>query len=179
MLDVSAGTIIFQVSGNQARQTFRNEAGVHSFQRVPPNERNGRVHTSSITVNVLDVPDEREFVLRPQDIIIEAVRGSGKGGQAKQKTSSCIIATHRLTGARVRIEADRSQHQNRITAIGLLEARIRLSNSKTRQELENFNRRQQMGGVKRRTARIQHGVVVDHITGQNWSWRDYESGKLM
>jgi protein subunit release factor A len=109
--------------------------------------------------------------------MIEAVRGSGKGGQAKQKTSSCIIATHRPTNTRVRIESDRSQYHNKVLAIGILEARIKSTNSANSKQAENNNRREQLNGVKRRTARIQHGVVVDHLTGQRWNWNDYFDGK--
>lgn len=181
MLDVTAGTISFEVEGGRARELFKNEAGGHRFQRVPPNERNGRVHTSTITVSVLDIPDEREFIIQQADLRIEAIRGSGNGGQKKNKTSSCIVATHIPTQLTVRVETERSQHQNKALAIGILEGRIRQQFGKDSASIRQSARREQIGsgmrGDKRRTARIQHNVVVDHVTGQQWTWDRYASGR--
>ena len=180
MLDVTASTLIFQVSGQNAKEVFKNESGGHRFQRTPPNERSGRVHTSTITVAVLNVPEEKEFRVNAGDITIEAMRGSGKGGQAKQKTSSCIVATHK-SGIRVRIESSRSQYENRVLAIGMIESKLQQSVAAGHAADINDIRRNMCGdglrGSWRRSCRIQHGIVDDKITGQSWSWKDYESGR--
>ena len=182
MVDVTPGTISFQVIGPNASEIFKDEAGGHRWQRVPPNERNGRVHTSTITVSVLSVPEEREFSINVNDITIEAIRGSGDGGQKKNKTSSCIVATHKPSGLRVRIETERSQYQNKVLAIGILEARLKQASALNNVSTINTVRKQHCGsgmrGDKRRTVRVQHGIVDDHVTGQSWRIAEYFDGKI-
>jgi peptide chain release factor 1 len=180
VLDVTAGTIIFRANGQRAKEIFQNESGGHRFQRIPPNERNGRVHTSTITVSVLQAPEESEFKLNPRDVQITATCGSGKGGQKKNKTSSCIIVKHLPTGKSVRIETERSQSQNRILALGILEARLQSEKDTSISYKINAERRSQIGtgerGSYRRVCRIQHNIVEDCATGQRWTWDQYESG---
>jgi peptide chain release factor 1 len=62
------GLIVFRAVGPRAASAFRDEAGGHRWQRTPPNERHGRVHTSTITVAVLPEPTEVEVRLAPGDL---------------------------------------------------------------------------------------------------------------
>jgi peptide chain release factor 1 len=161
---------------------FNNEAGTHCWQRVPPNERNGRVQTSTITVSVLKIPEQAEITLKESDVDISAIRGSGNGGQKKNKTSSCIIAKHKRSGLTVRCDTERSQYQNKCLALGILEAKLK--EQMVHQHFSSINevRRVQIGAgersEKRRTVRCQHNVVVDNITGKRWSVDEYMQGNL-
>src|SRR5262245_48467305 len=110
--------------GNGAEEAFRDEAGGHRWQRVPPNERRGRVHTSTVTVAVLPEPAAAELRIAPGDLDWSFCRGSGSGGQHRNKTESTAVVTHVPTGLTVRCESERSQHQNRATALALLRARL-------------------------------------------------------
>lgn len=159
---------------------FRDEPGGHRWQRVPPTEKRGRVQTSTVTVAVMREPTEVEFVLREADLDWTAVRGSGAGGQARNKTSNCVVLTHIPTGSVVRCEAERSQFQNRQTAIANMRAKLWRQQMEARRGAEAADRRQQVGsgmrGDKRRTIRVQDGQVHDHVTGRRWEYKRYVRG---
>jgi peptide chain release factor 1 len=175
------GTLIFLARGEGAEEAFRDEGGGHRWQRVPPGERRGRVHTSTITVAVLPEPSAAELRLAPGDLEMVTCRGSGAGGQHRNVTESCVIITHRPTGLAVRCESERSQHQNRATALALLRARLFAAEVERRSSARDGDRRRQVGsgmrGDKRRTIRCQDGVVVDHPTGRTWTLRAYQRGE--
>jgi peptide chain release factor 1 len=148
---------------------------------VPPGAKHGRVHTSTITVAVLPEPTAAELRLAPGDLEWVTCRGSGAGGQHRNKTESCVMITHKPTGLTVRCESERSQHQNRETALALLRARLHAAELARRGAARSADRRRQVGsgmrGDKRRTIRCQEGVVVDHLTGRTWTLRAYQRGE--
>ena len=82
--------------GPRAAAAFRDEAGGHRWQRVPPNDKNGRVHTSTITVAVLPEPTEVDVRIAPGDLDWSTCYGTGPGGQKRNKTESTVLLTHRL-----------------------------------------------------------------------------------
>lgn len=169
------------MTGDGADHVFRDEAGGHRWQRVPPNERRGRVQTSTVTVAVLREPTEVEVVISERDIEWVATRGSGAGGQARNKVSSAVQMRHLPTGIMVRCEGERSQHQNRKTALAILRARIWEARQSAADGTAAAVRRAQVGsgqrGDKRRTVREQEGQVVDHVTGRRWRLREYLRGE--
>jgi peptide chain release factor 1 len=169
------------IRGDGAEDAFRDESGGHRWQRVPPNERRGRVHTSTITVAVLAEPKRTELVIPPRDIEMKTCLATGAGGQHLQKTESAVTLTHLPTGLSVRCQSERSQHQNRETALALLRARLHAAEQSKRDAARAEDRRKQVGsgmrGDKRRTIRCQDGVVVDHPTGRSWTLRTYERGE--
>lgn len=169
------------IRGDGAEDAFRDEGGGHRWQRVPPNERRGRVHTSTITVAVLAEPTRAELVIPPRDLETKTCLASGAGGQHLQKTETAVTLTHLPTGLSVRCQSERSQHQNRETALALLRARLHAAEQAKRDAARAEDRRRQVGsgmrGDKRRTVRCQDGVVVDHPTGRTWTLRAYERGE--
>lgn len=173
---------MLRVSGKAARETFANEAGGHRWQRVPPNDKRGRVHTSTVTVAILDEPSEIELPrLDPAELEISTCRASGSGGQHLQKTDSSVQVRHTPTGLVVRCETERSQTYNRATALAILRARLHqllVARSSARRA---DDRRRQIGsgqrGDKRRTIAVQRDSVVDHVTGREWRFADYARGK--
>jgi peptide chain release factor 1 len=108
-------------------------------------------------------------------------RGSGAGGQHRNKTETCVVLTHRPTGLTVRCESERSQHQNEETALALLRARLHAAEEERHTAARAGDRRRQVGsgmrGDKRRTIRCQEGTVVDHLTGRTWTLRAYQRGE--
>jgi peptide chain release factor 1 len=175
------GILVFRVQGPGAAEAFRDEAGGHRWQRIPPGDKRGRVQTSTITVAVLPEPSATELRLAPGDLDWVTCRGSGPGGQHRNKTESCVVVTHKPTGLSVRCESERSQHQNREAALALLRARLHQAEVERRSAARADDRRRQVGsgmrGDKRRTIRCQEGVVVDHPTGRTWALRSYEKGE--
>ena len=170
-----------RATGGGAAALFAGEVGGHRWQRVPPTEKRGRVHSSTITVAVLPIPTEAELVIRPSDLEWSACRASGKGGQALQKTDSAVQVIHRPSGLMVRCESERSQHHNRIAALEVLRARLAADLRERAAADRARTRRDQIGSGmradKRRTVRVQEGVVVDHLTGRTWRLRDYQRGR--
>lgn len=157
-------------SGKGATAAFANEPGGHRYQRVPPTERKGRVHTSTVTVAVLS-PSEKVAGMNANDVDIITARGTGKGGQHQNTTESCVTAVHRPTGIRAVINL-KSQHQSRALALTILGARVTAVNETKRVREENAQRRSQVGsgmrGDKVRTYRTQDDTVTDHRTGERW-----------
>ena len=170
-----------RVTGGGAEHLFRDEAGGHRWQRVPPSDKRGRVQTSTVTVAVLREPTEVEVVIAERDIEWTACRGSGAGGQNRNKTNSAVQLRHLPSGVMVRCEGERSQHQNRRTAMALLRAKLWEARQTAADGAAAADRRAQVGsgqrGDKRRTVREQEGQVVDHVTGRRWRLRDYIRGE--
>jgi peptide chain release factor 1 len=110
---------------------FAHESGGHRWQRVPPTEKRGRVHTSTVTVVVLEEPTSSELTIDPRDLEEKFTRGSGAGGQHRNKTDSAVQLRHKPTGVAVRAENGRSQAANRETALRLLRARLIVAKQQT------------------------------------------------
>jgi len=173
---------VFKAVGKNAKELFLNESGGHRWQRVPPNEKRGRVHTSTVTVAVLFEPTDSAFQLKENELIWTATRGSGPGGQHRNKTNSAVILTHIPTGIRVRVESERSQSRNLSTARGLLRAKLWSLKQKSLDDEIVTCRREQIGtgmrGDKRRTIRMQDGIVKDHISNKTWPIKQYLRGEF-
>lgn len=171
-----------RVTGRGAAGAFCHEPGGHRFQRVPPNEKRGRVHTSTVTVAVLDLPEEREFQIDPRDLDEVFTRGSGKGGQHRNKTDTCVVLKHLPTGITVRVDGGRSQHVNRQTALEVMRARLKSQVDDRATRGRNRDRRRQVGsgmrGDKVRTVAIQRDTVTDHRTGKTMKAKQYLRGNL-
>lgn len=173
---------MLRVTGRGARTTFANEAGGHRWQRVPPTEKRGRVHSSTITVSVL--PEQRgriEVALDPKDLVIRTCRAGGKGGQHLQKNDTAVSVTHLPTGISVRCES-RSQLQNKREALRILKERLRSRAERDRSSARDATRKAQVGrgerADKRRTIAVQRDEVVDHLTGKRTSVKRYLRGNL-
>lgn len=168
------------ITGRGASVLFAGEMGGHRWQRVPQTEKRGRVHTSTITVAVLAEPRSIGLAIRSEDVDVETMRGSGAGGQHRNKTDSAVRARHRPTGIEVRCESERSQHRNRELAMRVLAARVaELARSAAQGERADDRRRQVgsgMRGDKRRTIRVQDGQVADHVDGRTWQYKAYARG---
>lgn len=181
MVDERPGLAVVRVTGRGAAALFAGEVGGHRWQRVPPTEKRGRVHSSTITVAVLPIPPPAELVVRPSELEWSTCRASGKGGQALQKTNSAVQVVHRPTGIVVRCESERSAHHNRIAALAVLRARLAADQRDRAAADRARTRRDQIGSGmradKRRTVRVQDGVVIDHLTGRTWRLRDYRRGR--
>lgn len=164
------GLLIFRATGAQAERVFANESGGQRWQRVPKTEKRGRVQTSTVTCAVLAEPTITQLRLEDRDLEYQTCRSSGSGGQNVNKVESAVQLTHKPTGLMVRCESERSQHQNRATALALLRARLWEAQKERENASRASDRRQQVGtgmrGDKARTYRVQDGIVTDHRTGK-------------
>ena len=175
------GYVSIWLTGKNVKKIFENEIGNHRWQRVPPTERKGRVHTSSITVALLEENDYKEVDIHPSEYRLETTRGTGNGGQKRNKTESCVVVTHIATGIKVRRDS-RSQLQNKEAAIAELTERVNNFYRTGHDSLTVENRNEQIGeggrANKRRTYRVKDDLVVDHITNKTASLKDIYRGKI-
>ncbi len=159
---------------------FFNEAGGHRWQRVPPTEKRGRVHTSTVTIAVLELL-HASYTLKEGDIEIFTTKDSGPGGQHRNKTESCVILRHIPTGIEAKAST-KSQHRNKLLAREVLEARV-FSLLKTQDKsIIDRQRKNQVGsgmrGDKIRTYRQKDNICSDHRSGKKTSLSLILEGKL-
>jgi len=130
-LDVSPGEAagiksgIVEIKGNYAYGYLKCEHGVHRLVRLSPFDADHARHTSFVLVEVLpEAEKELDMQISPEDLRIDTFRSSGPGGQQMQKTSSAVRVTHLPTGLVATCQSQRSQHQNKETALRILYTRL-------------------------------------------------------
>lgn len=180
----SPGAIDLEVKGPPTLvQRLLKESGGHRWQRVPPTERRGRVHTSTVTVAAIVIKNANTPRLDERDIVVETMRGSGPGGQHRNRTESAVRMRHIPTGIEVRIASGRSQHQNRALARQILESRVASWSAEVSNQSHAQARRTLAGsgerGDKIRTLRVRDDVVVDHRSGRRATLRAVMRGNLV
>src|SRR5438876_6426217 len=133
-------SVTMLIQGDNAYGFCKAERGVHRLVRISPFDSNKRRHTSFASVDVIaEIEDEGEVAIPPNEFQIDTFRSGGKGGQNVNKVETAVRITHLPTGLVVASQSQRSQHQNRATAMKLLLSRIyaqRLDAQK--QEMERF-----------------------------------------
>ena len=133
---IKSATIL--VEGENAYGYLKSEHGVHRLVRISPFDASGRRHTSFASCEVTpEIEDDDSIVLRDEDLEITAHRSSGAGGQHINKTDSAIRIVHKPTGIVVGCQTERSQLQNKETALRML--RSKLAEIKQRENLERID----------------------------------------
>jgi peptide chain release factor 1 len=176
------GWLTIVVDGdNAAIRPLLREAGGHRWQRVPPTERKGRVHTSTVTVAIMPLGNIREYRLKDSDIEIFTTRDTGPGGQHRNKTESCVVMRHTPTGVQAKA-ATKSQHRNKALARQVLEVRVSTHFASIEGERDARKRREQVGsgmrGDKIRTYRVRDDQATDHRSGTKAPLKTILGGNL-
>ncbi len=169
-------SVTFLISGDYAYGYMKSEKGVHRLVRISPFDAGGRRHTSFASVEVLpEITEDIEIDINPDDLRIDTYRASGAGGQHINKTSSAIRITHIPTNIVVACQTERSQIQNRETAMKMLKSKLLdLKEREHKEKIEDLKGEQKdiaWGSQIRSYVFCPYTLVKDHRT-------NYEVGNV-
>lgn len=169
-------SVTFEVIGENAYGYMKCEKGVHRLVRISPFDSGGRRHTSFASIEVLpEITDDIEIEINQDDLRIDTYRASGAGGQHINKTSSAVRITHIPTNTVVACQSERSQIQNRETAMKMLKSKLLdLKEKEQKEKIEDLKGEQMdiaWGSQIRSYVFCPYTMVKDHRT-------NYEVGNV-
>ena len=162
-------SVTFLVKGENAYGYLKGEMGVHRLVRISPFDAGGRRHTSFASVEVLpEITEDIKLDINPDDIKMDVYRASGAGGQKVNKTSSAVRLTHIPTNIVVACQTERSQVQNRETAMTMLKSKLLEMKEKEHkdkiEDLKGVHREIAWGSQIRSYVFCPYTLVKDHRT---------------
>jgi len=162
-------SVAVKAKGIGAWRRLKYEGGVHRVQRVPATESQGRIHTSAAGVFVMPEAEDVDVSIDPSDLRIDVYRSSGPGGQSVNTTDSAVRITHVPTGTVVSCQNEKSQLQNKESALRILRARLLALALEEQAAAASAERQSQVRTVDRservRTYNYPENRISDHRTG--------------
>lgn len=163
----------FEIKGEGVYEHFQWETGVHRVQRIPATEKQGRIHTSTVSVAVMPLFKRTTIELNDSDLIFETSRSGGAGGQNVNKVETAVRVIHKPTGIDVRSTAQRSQLKNKENALAILKSKLQQMKDEEEQAKYADTRRKQIGtgdrSEKIRTYNFPQDRITDHRIKESWS----------
>lgn len=157
-------------------------AGGHRIQRIPPTEKRGRVHTSTVTVALIDENQTKKININDNDLNIVWFSGTGKGGQHRNKHQNSCKVTHLPTGISESRQG-RIRNTNLNEAKNAIEKRVEEYYKNLKDDKVSKNRKKQVGtgmrGDKTFTYRFQDDTVKNHQNGKTMKLKKYLNGNML
>ncbi len=180
ILDESRGaeagykSIMLRVSGHNVYGYLKSEHGTHRLVRISPFDAEKMRHTSFALIEVVpEIDDAAKVELKPEELRIDTFMSGGKGGQSVNTTYSAVRVVHIPTGITVSCQNERSQQQNKDTALKILKSKLQKledeRSAKEKQELRGEYKSAEWGNQIRSYVLHPYHLVKDHRT-------EYESG---
>lgn len=174
----------FLISGNKNILKLKNEGGGMRFQRIPPTEKRGRVHTSTVTIAIIsdDISSNTPYdLIDDNQFYVEWFSGTGKGGQHRNKRmNSCKL--HHLPTGMIETKQGRSRKNNLTDAKNALLKSLSEAKNSNKSFDENRIRRTQVGSGGRddkiRTYKFQEDIVIDHRTNKKYNLKKVMRGNM-
>ena len=163
-------SVSFEVSGQDVYGYLKAEKGVHRLVRISPFDASGRRHTSFASLDVMPmIENDDEIEINMDELRVDTYRSSGAGGQHVNKTESAIRITHIPTGIVVQCQNERSQIQNRETAMRMLKSKLLELKEREREEkqaeIAGDMKKIEWGSQIRSYVFHPYSMVKDHRTG--------------
>jgi len=162
------------IEGDYAYGYLKAERGVHRLVRISPFDANKRRHTSFASVDVIpEIEEDLDIKIEDKDLRVDVYRAKGAGGQSVNTTDSAVRITHIPTGIVAQCQNERSQHQNKQTALKILKARIFEAQQEKKQadlkQQDSDKKKIEWGSQIRSYVLHPYNLVKDHRT-------DFETG---
>ena len=164
-------SVTLLIEGMNAYGYLRAEKGVHRLVRISPFDSNARRHTSFASLDVMPEieADDDDIEVLPDDIRLDTYRSSGAGGQHVNKTDSAVRITHLATGIVVQCQNERSQTQNKETAMRMLKSKLAEKRESERMaevsQIKGDMKKIEWGSQIRSYVFHPYSMVKDHRTG--------------
>ena len=163
---------IAEIKGNGVYDMLKYESGVHRIQRIPSTEKSGRIHTSTASVAILPIAEEKEIDIKESDIEVSFSRAGGPGGQNVNKVETAVRILHKPTGIVISSREERSQLKNRERAMQVLRSKLLDEQLHKEEEALRRERKEQIGTADRsekiRTYNFLQDRITDHRIKESW-----------